>query len=105
LPGLVLGFNSMVIDTAVRHVFFHPEHDPTARAEPAARTTGELQRMLMSYDVLADDHGVERRWLDQHPKPRAATNSPAREADAVAIVTAMSDELNRRQRRFGQAIG
>lgn len=104
-PGLVLGLNSMVIDTAVRHVFFHPEHDPSAHAEPAVRTAGELPQMLLSYDLLDDDHGVERRWLDQHPEPRAATTSPTRNEDARAIVTAMSKEMDRRQQPFGPASG
>jgi hypothetical protein len=71
----------MVIDTAVRHVFLHPEHDPSSKAEPAVRTSGELPQFLMTYEVLADGYGVERRWLDTHPEPTDSRKPPRGDDD------------------------
>ena len=96
-PGLAIGLNSMVIDTAVRHVFFHPEHDPSAKAEPAVQTGGELPQFLMTYEVIADGYGVERRWLDTHPQPPTSAQPPTSEADIKTIFADLAGELDKRQ--------
>ncbi|MFC3737675.1 hypothetical protein [Paractinoplanes deccanensis] len=99
-PGHALGLNSMVIDTAVRHVFFHPEHDPSSKAEPAVRNGGELPQSLMFYEVLADGHGVERRWLDTHPERPALGRTSQRDDDVEVVLATLTGELDRRQRLF-----
>lgn len=102
-PGHAMGLNSAMLDASVRHVFFHPEHDPTPKAEPALDLETNLPRFLMAYDVLAPDMGVQRRWLETHPSEAAASNtrSPSlTEDDAIEVATKMMAELQRRGRKF-----
>lgn len=92
-----------MIDTAVRHVFFHPEHDPSAKAEPAVKTDGELPQFLMNYEVITDGYGVERRWLDTHPQPPTSSEPPRSEEDVKAIFASLAGELDERHRMLKPA--
>jgi hypothetical protein len=107
-PGHALGLNSAVLDASVRHVFFHPEHDPTSHAKPALDLESNLPRFLMTYDVLPSDMGVQRRWLETHPS-KADNLSTARTSltddEAIALATRMTTELERRGRQFRAAPG
>lgn len=101
-PGHAMGLNSAMLDASVRHVFFHPAHDPTPKAEPALDLESNLPRFLMNYDVLAPGFGVQQRWLDVHP---SASDGPTgrstlTEDDTMALVTGMAAELERRGKRF-----
>lgn len=99
-PGHAIGLNSAVIDTAVRHIFMHPEHDPSDKAEPAVHTNGELPQFLMDYEVLPDKYGVERRWLDTHPEPATSTGFSPNEDDIKQVLAFMNRELDRRRQAF-----
>lgn len=105
-PGHAMGLNSVMLDASVKHVFHHPEHDPTSRAEPALdHLESNLPRVLMSYDVLAPDMGVQRRWLETHPAAADDSNADApslTDDEAIALATKMTAELERRGRQFGK---
>ena len=73
LPGgLAIALNDLILETAHRHVFFHPDHDPRVKmdesliAETVARRGSELSQSVMSYNAMAPGTGIERRWLDRH---------------------------------------
>jgi hypothetical protein len=101
--GHAMGLNSMIIDTAVRHVFFHPEHDPTPHLRPAVSSGQNLPQYLMHYDLISPGLGVERRWLETHPQS-SQSDRPS-EADPIEIMEQMTTELERRHRRFGSFHG
>lgn len=73
-PGTYgIAMNGLIIETAYRHVFWHPDHDPRdrmtfddAHAAQRARANGGSQ-LVTYYETLADGYGVERRWLTLHP--------------------------------------
>lgn len=98
--GHVLALNSLIMDTAVRHVFFHPEHDPTKFAEPAVRSTDGLPQMLLHYGVLPPGYGIERRWLHRHPDPTDGPVSSRGQDEVIASATELSEDIERRQLRF-----
>lgn len=101
-PGHAIGLNSAMLDASVRHVFFHPEHDPTSRAEPALDLESNLPRFLMTYDVLAPDMGVQRRWLETHPpaKNEMTESASLTDDETIALATKMLAELEGRGRQF-----
>jgi hypothetical protein len=102
-PGLAMGLNSAMLDTSVRHVFWHPDHDPTSHAEPALDLESNLPRFIMNYDVLGPDFGVQRRWLDTHPPKtdvRDAEQSSLTDDEAITLATEMMAELDRRGKQF-----
>lgn len=103
-PGEVLGLNSLVIDTAVRHVFYHPDHDPTEFAEPAV-ISAELPQFLLNYEVLPDQYGVERRWLETHPPQRTDGVPRTGEDEAMQALNHLTAELERRNDRFNSTLG
>lgn len=106
--GLAMGLNSAILDASVRHVFCHPDHDPTSRAEPALDLESNLPRFLMTYDVLPPNMGVQRRWLDTHPHSGMGlrTETPSlTDDDVVALATEMTAELERRGRGFHRPAG
>jgi hypothetical protein len=106
--GLAIGLNSAMLDASVRHVFFHPDHDPTPRAEPALDLESNLPRFLMNYDVLAPGVGVQRRWLDVHPSSAdgaSSERSSLTDDEAIALVTQMAAELDRRGKQFQEFAG
>lgn len=101
-PGLAIGLNSTVLDASVRHVFFHPDHDPTARAQPALDLAKNGPQFLLNYDVLDPNDGVQRRWLDVHPAPSTTDPSAARRTDeeVTELLGVMMNELQSRTSRF-----
>ena len=106
--GLAIGLNSAMLDASVRHVFFHPDHDPTPNSEPALDLESNLPRFLMNYDVLAPGMGVQRRWLDVHPSSSdggLSGRSSATKDEAIARVTQMMAELDRREEEFEKFTG
>lgn len=105
-PGHALGLNSAMLDASVRHVFFHPDHDPTLRARPALALESNWPRFLINYDVLAPDMGVQRRWLEMHPSATEKSDvdtPPVSDDEAIALATQMLSELQRRGREFGRS--
>ena len=100
-----MALNNAVADTAVKHIFWHPEHDPTSHLQHRNRRPLEeemgadwLPRYLVTYDVLQPDFGVERRWLEQHPPPGKGDSIAPQlqsEAEIIDAVTSMSDYMDR----------
>ena len=89
LPGgLAMPLNELILETAHRHIFFHPEHDPRVKmeefliAESVKRRGSDASQAIMTYTAMAPGTGIERRWLDRHTwddaglrsRPQAATN-------------------------------
>lgn len=74
LPGgLAIPLNHEVIQTAHRHIIWHPKHDPRSRiylddAKEMRRSYQENKDMgmVLQYSALGEGLGVERRWLDSH---------------------------------------
>jgi hypothetical protein len=112
LPGgLAIPLNSTVIETAHRHVIWHPDHDPRewiniaeALAMRRSRETSGATGTVMNYGTMQADTGVERRWLDQHTWDEG-TSSPQATTfmsdDAViATVTEMVGRLNRARQEY-----
>lgn len=99
--GHSLALNTAIMDASVRHVFFHPDHDPTPKAEPARSLESEMPRVMLAYEVLPPDAGVQRRWLDVHPEAATAATGPRMSEDEVVTVAErMVTELERRERQF-----
>ena len=82
--GLGLALSEIVRDAADRHLLHHPIHPPTsgyssgdARPRLARPWEGEdpkrSPQYSLSYNVLPDEYGVERRWLSEHPPRRTAS--------------------------------
>lgn len=101
-PGHAIALNSVMIETAVRHIFFHPDHDPTSRARPTASPNEQLSQFLLHYEVMPRGYGIERRWLDIHPQPASNPDAPKSEEEVVSIATQMAAELKRRQQNFSR---
>lgn len=106
--GHALCLNSAMLDSSVRHVFYHPNHDPTAEAHPALDLEQNLPRFWVNYTVLNQDMGVQRRWLDVHASSQAGgstDHSNMTEDDAIALVTRVAAELERRGNAFRDLTG
>ena len=106
--GHALGLNSVMLDSSVKHVFYHPDHDATARSSPALDLEKNMLRYWMEYNVLGRDMGVERRWLDVHPEPRpdtSADGSGMPEHATIALVERVMAELDHRSNAFRKAGG
>lgn len=106
--GIAMGLNNAVADVAVKHVFFHPNHDPTSwldtrnrRAIDEEIASDSLPKYLVGYDMIESGCGVERRWLDQHPTPDGKSNTPKlSDSEVLQTVEFMSDQLDRATRIF-----
>ncbi|WP_142392615.1 DUF4238 domain-containing protein [Mycobacterium sp. 3519A] len=111
-PGIGLALNNAVADTAVKHIFWHPQHDPTAHLHLRSRRSLEkeleadwLPRYVVSYEVLPAGSGVERRWLDQHPPVRTNDGSQCGDGskpEITEIVQRMSGHLDQAEEVFRQ---
>lgn len=101
-PGHAIGLNAVMLDSSVRHVFHHPNHDPTPQARPALDLASDLPRFLMSYDLLAPGMGVQRRWLDVHPTASDEPTDRLTDAQVIATVEKFAVELERRGKQFGE---
>ncbi|MGY2012111.1 DUF4238 domain-containing protein [Nocardia gipuzkoensis] len=99
--GQGIALNHIVLDAAVRHVFWHEDHDPTRT--PALRRAPHpaeaMPRYLLSYDALAPGFGVQRRWLNEHSAPTtgAQQTKPLSDDDALMIVEQLTARLDRTQ--------
>lgn len=94
LPGgLAIGLNQMVVETAHRHLLWHPDHDPRKRiqfdhaiAQRESRREGRASKWVMNYSALESGLGIERRWLSSHTWDQpdgAGTPSKERTTDEV----------------------
>ena len=77
-PGHGLALNQAMADAAVRHVFFHPDHDlrdqlhpRTPLPLPSGGEDAQGPRYLLGgYELVPRAHGIERKWLIAHPPRR-----------------------------------
>lgn len=115
LPGgLAIPLNHEVIETAHRHIIWHPQHDPRSRinlddaqAIRRSRRTHGGTGTVLHYTALDDDFGVERCWLDTHTwesdLPTGTTedaDGPETEAELIALVQKMSAQLEGAKTEF-----
>lgn len=103
LPGgVTLALNNLVIETAHRHIFFHPEHDPRERmieVEETAqrRSLGHPSGSIISYNAMPPGMSIERRWLERHTWDEPTTDPPAGTSSAdYTNVPAGVDEMLKR---------
>ncbi|SDP18878.1 Protein of unknown function [Pedococcus dokdonensis] len=99
LPGgLAIALNALIIESAHRHLLWHPDHDPRDRSRVAdalkmrrSRQGTGGTRSLIQYDALSPEYGIERRWLERHTWDHPSEAPPsARDGltDVEAIDTA-----------------
>jgi Protein of unknown function (DUF4238) len=115
LPGgLAIPLNHEVIETAHRHIIWHPQHDPRSRlnlddaqAIRRSRRTHGGTGTVLHYTALDDDFGVERRWLHTHTwesdLPTGTTedaDGPKTEAELIALVQKMTAQLESAKTEF-----
>lgn len=121
LPGgLAIPLNYEVIKSAHRHVIWHPQHDPRsrinlddARAVRRSRQAKAGTGTILRYTALNDDFGVERRWLSTHvwesDEPTGTNQGdagpPETEAELIAMVEQMYDQLRSAKAEFDQRQG
>jgi hypothetical protein len=86
--GLGLAMNSAMLDAAVKHVFWHEQHDriTVPGDSRGQRPTGFPTQVTVSYRVLRPGFAVERRWLENHssgtePENRGSNTSEATPED------------------------
>lgn len=78
-PGTGLFFNDAIWSAADRQLFHHPDHNPLphlTHTDPRARlphpgSGDEPPRYVFDYEVLPPHLTVDRRWINEHPPPRA----------------------------------
>jgi Protein of unknown function (DUF4238) len=107
-PGIAMALNNAAADVAVKHVFFHPDHDPTSKIHVRERQALEaelvshnLTRCLIGYDILDAGCGVERRWLDQHPPAGGNKHAPSlSESEVLRVAELMVSQLDRAESNF-----
>lgn len=85
--GMGIVLSEIIRDAADRHLFHHPDHIPAwtlnneYRPRLAKPWVGEdperSPSYYLSYNVLPNEYGVERRWLTEHPPPRETTTAQA----------------------------
>ena len=103
-PGLGRALNQAVADAAVRHIFFHPDHDLRNELDASSRLplpgSGDgpaaPRYLLGSYDLLPRGMSVERKWLTAHA-PMVAAGTPRQqpnEDEAVKMAEALMAELD-----------
>lgn len=110
LPGgVALPLNDMQASTATRHIFSHPNHDAwKERLNPHPRLGNPSEArtdlgVIIQYDALQSGFGVERRWLDEHPKPEDHTGEAdelTSDADALKLVEQLSARLEKSQATY-----
>ena len=114
-PGTYgIAMNELMIETAHRHVFWHPDHDPRdrmtfdgAHAAERARANGGSQ-LITYYDTFDDGRGVERRWLALHPWDPGAeqfgaaepVGSPRPEAELRETLDVLTEVIDSSRRRY-----
>lgn len=113
--GLATPLNHEILETAHRHLIWHPEHDPRSKInldEALAIRRSRRQHggtgTVLYYTALDDDFGVERRWLDIHtwesdlPADSVADGGPKTEAELIALFAQMSEQLENAKATFDQ---
>jgi hypothetical protein len=112
LPGgLAIPLNQLMVETAHRHLLWHPAHDPRSRSlmEDASRmrelrspTAGS--QTLVSYAALPMGYGVERRWLEKHTWEQSDTESALSDTrepeDAVGVARLMMRQISEARDEF-----
>jgi hypothetical protein len=101
LPGgLAIALNNAVREAAVRHVFFHPSHDPTQRVEDKrlmmAQGFDTPAEYVLSYTPITEGY-VERIWLDRHVEPNPERAQPRSEEDVLAAAERLMANLRTAQ--------
>lgn len=113
LPGgLAMALNALVIETAHRHLLWHPDHDPRDKSRmpqalemrKARQATGGTGT-LMQYSALSPEFGIERRWLDMHTwdhpsEVPSSDDEPLTDTQAIAHAEEMMKVLERAQEEF-----
>ncbi|MHA6668111.1 DUF4238 domain-containing protein [Homoserinimonas sp. A447] len=102
--GLGRALNQAVADTAVRHIFFHPDHDLRDQLDPSSRLPlpgngadpAAPLYLVGSYELLPQDAGVERKWLTAHAPIDAvhATSKLLIDDEAVKMAELLMAELD-----------
>lgn len=115
LPGgLAIALNHEVIETAHRHVIWHPSHDPRPRidVQRALRSRNSRQTRgepgtVMRYSALPVPFGIERRWLESHTwdsdvaaDATAGESEPRSEAAVIALAEEMMGKLGSAKDEF-----
>jgi hypothetical protein len=108
LPGgLAMVLNDLIIETAHRNIFFHPEHDPRVKMhesiiqDTVKRRDSTASQSIMYYDAMPPGMGIERRWLDRHTwddEDLIAEPSPV--VNPLDAVRRMSDHLEHAKRAY-----
>lgn len=116
LPGgVAIPMNDLKAATATRHIFSHPEHDrwkkhhnPHPRVVPPSPAGDEFGGIILQYDALPSDQGVQRRWLDTHPGPTAPSRDPSEPDDdrepleTVKLLASRLEEAHATYRSLGR---
>lgn len=108
LPGgVAMTLNNRIIETAHRHIFFHPEHDPRLKMNESIiqdmvkRRGSTGSQSIMYYDALPPNMGIERRWLDRHTWDDVdPVSQPSPDVDPLDVVRQMSDRLEHAKRAY-----
>ncbi len=108
-PGHAIALNNAMAETAMKHIFFHPQHNPMEHLSPRPRPDGELEiggswmpRHLVNYEILPPNSRIERRWLIAHPDSSKEPEDTERLTDDELIqhATAMIAHLDQSSEAF-----
>ena len=116
LPGgLAIALNQQIIESAHRHLFWHPEHDPRpwsdmkdAMRMRASRSPTSGSELYISYGTLPAGTGVERRWLDKHTwddgdgVDRDDQPAPRSENEAREIIETLIRRMNKARAEYNE---
>lgn len=100
--GHSIGLNGAMLRTSMRHVFFHPDHDPRGqlRDEPA-REAAPGVNFLLNYTVMRPGYGVERKWLEEHPEvTESRSHTPLREEEVLQAAKHMMAQLDHAKQAY-----
>jgi hypothetical protein len=111
LPGgLAIGLNSVVAQTAHRHIFWHKEHDPRKRLDRKSIASIRSNRtkdngfggFMMNYNALSHPQdGIQRRWLDNHDLPsRGDAREQEDQEDVRKVVEHSLQRLDETKKRY-----
>lgn len=103
-------FNEVLVETAQRHVFWHPDHDPRSHMNLATTVSIRKNRprfggseVMVNYAVLPPGLGVERRWLTSHPPVGAdASSGDTGAEDPRQVLENLSSRLRERHEGHGR---
>ncbi|YCN53414.1 DUF4238 domain-containing protein [Rhodococcus erythropolis] len=91
-PGHGIALNNAMAETAMKHIFFHPQHDPMKHLSPRERSGEEAEmgsswmpRYLFNYGLVPSGFKVERKWLIAHPDSTDEPDDADRLADAEVV--------------------